>query len=922
MFINKIIFFIILSSLSVLNVNSQTDAEVKTTKNDPSLDLSQKTQNDEKNIQSNKRIFKRKINKNNSKNKKSRIFRRKKSTSTEDDSKINASQEDTEIKSKEDKEEEKQIAEKKDISLNFENAELSNFVNYISELKNINLIPDEKLKGQKISLTIREPLTVDGAWNVFLTVLEMGGFSIIKRGDVEVIIPKAQKAKQPLPAYLNTPIDELPESDLNIRYVTFLQNISVNDIQGLLKGMLSVEGFVVPYPQVNGLIITGKSLNIKAGMKIINELDQTGLQESVVVMKLKTANAQDIKELFDNLIKSPEGNPLARLLGKQAESTLEYFSPTTRIIAEERTNSLILLGNRKSIQKIEDFVVEHLDTELKEVQSPLHIYELQNTDAEQIKNILESVTEPSGDKAKYGAVRGGVKYFKKMNFQVDKDGNRLIVSSTDKQDWKLLKKTIEDLDKPQPQVALETLIVTVDFNDEKEFGGAIRNKKEGEIGKGVNAQSPSPGGIQQGSGTDSNNNLLGNMLSGFTGEVGSTLLSIGSKTNIWAAFKALKKISNTTVLSQPFFTTENKTKASINIGTERQVLVQTSGSNSGYENQEASTKIDITPQINLEGIIRLNIKINISEFQSDTGSSGDKYTKDLDTDVSLADGQVLVLGGFIKTKVTESMIKTPLLGDIPILGWLFKNKKRTITKSYLFVFMSPTIIKPRQNPGTNLYTRMKLHQATNNIEDSVQTKSTNDPIHNWFFNPDKEDYSHKVTDFANARYQPTTVDIKNDPYYRTELQNGLKEKKIKKVIIENDKEIDDQTKDNETFQQKKEKLTQLLNEKPVVEAKKKLPPKITANKNKRNKFKQFISENPETKKNDPTLAQNSLAPINEPLKKISTLEEKQLKLKELLQSTPQITENIETNLNESVDNNNLNNNKKRAFRELKKRNQA
>ena len=81
--------------------------------------------------------------------------------------------------------------------------------------------------------------------------------------------------------------------------------------------------------------------------------------------------------------------------------------------------------------------------------------------------------------------------------------------------------------------------------------------------------------------------------------------------------------------------------------------------------------------------------------------------------------------------------------------------------------MSPTIIKPRSTPGMQLYTKMKLHQATDDIEDTVETKCIMDPIHNWFFNPEKENYSHKVIDFANARYQPTTVDIRNDPYYRS-----------------------------------------------------------------------------------------------------------------------------------------------------------
>ncbi|MBD3273295.1 hypothetical protein GF385_03020 [Candidatus Dependentiae bacterium] len=671
--------------------------------------------------------------------------------------------------------------EQKNIYLNFENTELSNFINYIAEIKNINLIPHKTLEGVKVSLTIREPLTVDGAWNVFLTVLEMAGFSIVKIGNVDVVVPKKDKARQPLPAYINVPLEDLPSSDINVRYVTFLENVDVNTIQDLLKSMLSPEHVLIPYPEVNGLIITDKSYNIKSAMKVIRALDQTGLQESVVVIKLKNVNATDVKGLFDSLIKKEDNaSPLARLLGRQAETTLQYFSPTTRIIAEERTNSLILLGNKNSIAKIEDFIVNHIDKELKGTTSPLHIYELQHTDAEQIKTILETVTNVSdiGEQAtKYGAVRGGVKYFKPMKFEVDKDGNRLIVSSTDKQDWTLLKKTIEDLDKPQPQVALECLFVTVDATDSKSLGGALRNKKEGQIGKGINFQSPSETGVVvKGTTSPDSQNLLGNMLNAVSGGLGSSIISFGPDANIWGVFKALKAQTNASIISQPFLSVANKTKGELQFGTTINIPYETTaGGFDGYKELEAITKLYLTPQINVEGIIRLTIDIDISEFTNE--ENGTKDMKKVTTDVTVADGQVIALGGFVKTKTTENLKKTPILGDIPVLGWLFKHKSRIITKNYIFIFISPTIIKPRKTPGTNLYTRMKLHQAKQNIDDSVKMSRTKDPIHNWFFNPENKEYSNKVVDFASAKYQPTTVDIKNDPYYRvhTERTDDIEE---------------------------------------------------------------------------------------------------------------------------------------------------
>lgn len=676
---------------------------------------------------------------------------------------------------------EAQAAPKKDIYLNFENTTLGNFVTYMAELKNLNIIPDKGIEEAKISLTIRDPLSIDGAWSVFLTVLETSGFSMIKSGEVWKVLPKDKKLTEALPSYINVSPDTLPNSDLEIRYVMFLQNIKVTDVKDLLISMLSTPNGCIDHQDANAFIITDKSYNIKAAAKLLLELDQIGLQETVTVIQLKKANAKDVKELLDALIKKPDTNPLARLLGKTAEGATEYFSATTRIIPEERTNSLILLGNNASIDKIIKFITTHIDTELVAAASPLHIYECKHTDAGAMKEILEQVTQAPessvGQAAgKYGAIRGGVKYFKSMSFQVDKDGNRLIVSCTDKHDWKMLKKTLKDLDKPQPQVAIETLIVTVNSTDIKQLGGMVRNKKHGQVGHNVDFQSvPLTGKTTQelsgGAGSDPVS-LLGNLINQLVVAQGSTLLSFGKAAtgNIWSVFNILKQQTNATVLSQPFITVSNKTAATIKIGEERRVVTEVaegSGTKS-FESVPVNTSIDVTPQINLEGLIRLDMTVTIQDFSSDDGTiRNDKTVK---TSITVANGQVLVLGGFVKTKVSEDKAKTPILSDIPVLGWFFKNQKRSITKDYIFIFMVPTIIKPRQTPGTQLYTKMKMHAATESLEQAVQTSPSNDPVHNWFFNPEKENYSHKVIDFANARYQPTTVDIRNDPYYRSQTR--------------------------------------------------------------------------------------------------------------------------------------------------------
>ena len=671
--------------------------------------------------------------------------------------------------------------EEKDIYLNFNDTELSNFINYIAEIKKLNLIPDKTVEGNKISLTMREPLSVDGAWNIFLTIIDIAGFSIIQVGDVHKIIPKDQKVKQPLPSYINVSADALPDNDENIRYVMFLSNLKTAESQELLESMLSAQKSVVPVQDLNAFIITDKSLNIKSALKVFRELDEIGTAETVSVIRLKNADAKDVKELLDTMIKQPEVSNLARLLGKATESSTQFFPQGTRIIAEERTNALILMGAPKPIKKIEEFISKHIDTELQGAKSPLHVYELQHTEASQIKEILETVTQQGSSDAatKYGAIRGGVKQFKAMKFNVDKDGNRLIVSSTDKVDWRLVKQTIKDLDKPQPQVAIETLIVNITVNDRKDIGGNMRIKKLNTLGQNIGFQS-AISNTEVGPSLkpeDDPRSLLGNMLSQIATQKGLSLLTFGKdRTDLWAVFSMLKEETNASIISQPFITVGNKVEATVKVGGTKNVVTQTSTSGNGSAPKETGTTLTVTPQINIDGVIRMDLKAEISEFLDTEGKITTE--RNLATNVSVADGQVLVLGGFVKTSVEENKYKTPLLGDLPLLGWFFKHQNRTVNKSYLFIFMCPTIIKPRQTAGIGTYTKMKLHNVTDSIEQAIQTKRTPDPIHNWVFNPERENYSHKVIDFANARYQPTTVNIQDDPYYRaaTKTQDTTEEK--------------------------------------------------------------------------------------------------------------------------------------------------
>jgi len=674
------------------------------------------------------------------------------------------------------------MQQKKDIFLNFENAELKTFIDHIKVMRNMNIIPDKSIAGTKISLNFRNPVSKTGAWNAFLSILEMANFSIVKIGDLYRVVTRDKKFKQPLPVFIGVNASQLPDSDATIRYIALFNNVAAGDVKDLLQGMLSPQTSLIAPPNINGFIITDCSCTIKAAMQVIEQLDQTGLSESVLVLSLKRANARDVKALFDNLITKPEGNPLAKLLGKPEDSS-EYFTPGTKLIAEDRTNKLIMLGQRQSLEKIKNFIVEHVDTELKQAKSPLRIYELQNASVTDIVTILNEVTNSANASAagqqasRYGAVRDGVKYFKNMTFQADKEGNRLLVSCTDENDWRLLQQTIKKLDTAQPQVAVQLLVVTISASSLSSLGGQARNPNHGTTGNFFDFQTA---GITQpvfeldGSTPKS---LLGNMLNAVALGRGSSVLSLGKAAGadgIWGVLQAIKTDTDATVLSQPFAVAANCTETSIVVGESTYIKTDETGGSgtllSSKSPVDANTTIRFTPQVNSEGIIRLKIVADIKEFVPDSGNTSTQI-KHLDTTVTVANGQVLVMGGFIKTKITDQGGQSPLFGSIPLLGWLAKNLSRTVDKEYVFLFLCPTILKPRTAPGINPYSKISLHQAAKEVEECIQTTKTNDPVHNWFFNSSGENYSHKIIDFANARYQPNNVDIRFDPYYHSVTSN-------------------------------------------------------------------------------------------------------------------------------------------------------
>jgi general secretion pathway protein D len=726
-----------------------------------------------------------------------------------------------------------QLQEDANIYLNFENASLTSVLNYLGEQKKINIIPHKDLENAKVSLSTRNPLTMTRAWDVLLTLLEMNGFTLIKVGNIYRVVPNSNNTQEPLPTYSSgggVEPENLPDSDLVVRYVYFFKNIKEEMALGILKNMIE-EKNIITNKDLNACIIKDQCLNIKAAMKIVKELDSGGLREAIEIIALKWANADNVKKLFDEVIgtEKAEERVIRFSAFQQKEST--FFSSNTKILAEPVKNSLILLGTQKSLDKIKDFIYKYIDVPIDNAESRLHIKELRYVRAQDIKPILDDLLRPPKAAAEKGiAIEGGYKVFEDVIISAEVDdeggeadvskrggGNRLFVACN-KEDWNRLESFVEKLDKPQPQVAVEVMVVDANIGQIKELSSQLFNLKGKPIAHGVNAEFTNLSGTKPKMGTIPPNSIDTSYMqipNAYEDPEGPSYMTLGKAMlssdknavdNIWSMIKTVMKTNNSQAVFQPYVIANNNQKCVVSVDTTVRVKgkLDTNRTSSNavnlYENMSAVIKVELTPYINLTGTIDLSLDVSIDEFREEqVGETATKTNRKLVTKTSMATGEVLVLGGLTNSKLVETQYKTPILGDIPIIGTLFKSKRKTKDESNLYIFLRPSIIKPRFEGAPDEYTQLKLDYAKYQIMKNDVYIHDRDPIQRWFFKPSNQSIKQRLNDYSSGilrpidKYtygvdRPKSVNMQEDPYYRAsetldKERARRKEMKLKKQTI-------------------------------------------------------------------------------------------------------------------------------------------
>lgn len=672
---------------------------------------------------------------------------------------------------------------KKTVAFQYHNEPLVDIGNQLAKEQGVSMLfpSGAEAISQVATLDLNYPVTLPDAWNIYATLLDVSGYSLIKKLDLYTIVKNNKEiAREPLPVYIGTPWHEIPDSDQRIRYLAYLSNIHVTDtadnlVMVMLKELLSADAKYQTDETSNALIITDKACNVRSVMRIISSLDQTNMQEDFYFLTLRYTRSDIVASLFsDNILKTGDQQQPRYNLQRGKSSMGTYFPENIRVIDYSRTNSLILLGKMSAIERVRDFIVKYIDVELDQGSSILHVKKLQYVRAEDVvpvlENIVKSMRSEGPQQVRGGTQSGGIhRSFEGVIIRSDKPegdtegkhagDNNLIIAAT-QSDWKELDKLIDQLDKPQRQVIIELLIADLTISDTRMLGSIIRNPQTIPIYDSVNAQAANLNQIVIDSSNKLNSDLLATIFPNPSGSgpnvsaaslltPGTTVVEFNDATTgaTWGLSAISKLFTHSKVLQSPHVIATNNQKTLITIGTSRLVNDAASGSTGGTttatrKRVDANLKVIVTPRISSADTVNLNVEIHIDDFETGVISDANTIYRHVVTNANVASGKILALGGLTRVDAAQAINKTPLLEKIPLIGWLFKSRSDAITRLNLTVFISPIIIEPRLRAGVGSYTNDYIDLAKRYSAEGMLFGSLKDPITRWFFAP--HEYEHSV----------------------------------------------------------------------------------------------------------------------------------------------------------------------------------
>jgi general secretion pathway protein D len=653
------------------------------------------------------------------------------------------------------------------VKMNFNEAEVIEIVQWISKQTCKNFIIGDNIRGGKITILSNTAVTANEAYRAFLSALNVNNMTVVKVGKFLKVQMKRDATKDTIPTFIGEEVD-IPALDLMVTRVVQLKFVDSNNINATVKQLTTKDGDSYPYAPTNTLIISDTGSNLHRLMQIINQLDTPLGQEEIRVIQVEyaaaTELAQTLEEIFgDKGQKQGRGRTQgSRRIkpvrpGKSATATPsvggeggEEGVSVSKIIADERTNMLILVATARSFPRVQELIAK-LDVPIPG-EGQIQVVYLQHADAEELASTLTSLAQGTTSRPKTSSARKGAKpgargapkaaelFQGEVKVTADKATNSLVIVAS-QQDYKSLLAVIKKLDIRRRQVFVEAVIMEVNVDTNKETGIAFHGGAATKVG---GETIPMFFGTQfkvQGSNINSlvpNISLLG-FMSGLSGpelSADQSILGSISLPSVGLVIHALQTDSNVNVLSTPHILTSDNEEAEIKVGenipipagyggggyggmsnlmgmASQYLGTQGTTGRTGYggyggmgglgmmgmgmgaiNRQEVGLTLKIKPQINEGNSIRMELEEELSEVKDTSNPLGPTTTKrSAKTVVVVEDQQTVVVGGLMRDKIDIGESKIPILGDIPVLGIFFRTKKHQKTKTNLLLFLTPYVIE-------------------------------------------------------------------------------------------------------------------------------------------------------------------------------------------------------------------------------------
>jgi general secretion pathway protein D len=576
-------------------------------------------------------------------------------------------------------------AEEAKITLKLEDVDIRVLINTVAEVSGKNFIVDPRVKG-KVSVISGATLNPDELYDVFLSILEVHNFATVDSGNVIKILPSNVIKQRP------TPLLFAPSGDFNdvqVTQIIQLKHASVQDLVPIIRPLIPPTSHFAPHIPSNSVVITDTLANIQRILQIIRKIDVPDKRSNISVVNLNFAKASEL------------ASTLTLLMSSTAEPRGAAAAGKVSIQAFDAINSLVISAPDEQYGKIQALIGE-LDVE-REVEGNVNVITLKHAKAEDLASILKDLTANNA--------QGTVSEF---TVQADEASNSLIVKASGTQ-LKTVQSVVEQLDRRRAQVFVETIIAEVSLDQSASLGinwsvGGARTTGTGDSasssGNVINLDRPGEPAA-----------TIGSNQSFTLGDAGYnySVLDLG-RYQLDIILNAIASDSNSNVLSTPTILTLDNEEAEIIVGQE--VPFVTGSFNNGFNNnstdgdasgnavgngfqtierRDVGISLKIKPQINEGDTIQLEVlqeTSSISNIEIE-GIPGGVVTnrRSIQAVVQVDDGQIVALGGLISDDIQDTVSKIPFLGDIPIIGNLFRTKSKRAIKRNLMVFLKPHIIR-------------------------------------------------------------------------------------------------------------------------------------------------------------------------------------------------------------------------------------